>query len=68
MAKKGRQSDSPIYWLEDKHLYCACVSLGYEGAKRRRKYVYGQTAEEVRRKKVAVEHDRDQGMTTATRV
>jgi hypothetical protein len=65
MAKKGGQNDGSIYWLEDRQLWCVCVSFGYEGGKRKRKYVYGRTREDVQRKRNALLYDRDQGLPLA---
>jgi integrase len=61
-TKKGGQNDGSIYWLEDKQLWCVCVSFDYEGGKRKRKYVYGRTREDVQRKRNALLYDRDQGL------
>jgi integrase len=66
MATKRRgQNEGTVYWLEKRQQWCASVSLGYEGGKRKRKYLYGQTAEEVQRRKNALLHTLDQGMPLA---
>ncbi len=62
MGNKGGQNDGSIYWLDDRQLWCAAVSFGYEGGKRKRKVVYGHTREDVQRKRNALLHDRDQGL------
>jgi hypothetical protein len=59
VAKKGGQNDGSIYWLEDRQLWCVCISFGYEDGKRKRKYVYGHTREDVQRKRNALLYDRD---------
>lgn len=62
---KGGQRDGSIYWLDDRQRWCASVSLGFEGSRRRRKYVYGKTREEVQRRMHALQHDLDKGMPLA---
>lgn len=63
---KGGQHDGSIYYLEDRQRWCASVSLGFEGSRRRRKYVYGKTREEVQRRRNALLHTLDTGMPLAT--
>jgi integrase len=64
-SKRRGQNEGTVYWLEERQRWCASVSLGYEGGKRRRKYVYGRTAEEVQRRKNALLHDLDKGLPLA---
>lgn len=61
-TKKGGQNDGSIYWREDRQRWCCIVSLGYEGAKRKRKYLYARTREDVQRQRNALLRDRDQGL------
>jgi integrase len=61
-TKKGGQNSGSIYWREKEQLWCATVSLGYEGAKRKRKSVYGHTHEEAQRKLNVLLYERDQGV------
>jgi integrase len=65
MSRRRGQHEGSIYWLESRKRWCASISLGFEGDKRRRKYVYGLTKEEVQRRKTALLHDLDKGMPLA---
>lgn len=56
-ARRGRGEGS-VFYNKSKRLYCAIVTLGHdERGKRKRKYLYAKTKEEVLRKRSALEHD-----------
>jgi integrase len=46
MARKRNAGEGSIFERADKR-WCAQLDLGWEGGKRRRKYIYGPTAQEV---------------------
>lgn len=49
MARRGHR-EGTIFFRPSEGRWCAAISLGYAGGKRRRKFVYGKTRGEVREK------------------
>lgn len=45
-----RSQQSPFFWREDKQLWVAILELPSKNGKRRRKYIYGGTPEELKQK------------------
>jgi hypothetical protein len=48
-AKRRGSNEGSIFQRKDGR-WCAQLSLGWVNGKRRRKYIYGSTAEEVRKR------------------
>jgi integrase len=61
MARKRNAGEGSIFERSDGR-WCAQLDLGWEGGKRRRKYVYGATAQEVRDQLLQARSDRAAGL------
>jgi len=60
MAKRG-QNEGSIYKRKD-GIWAACLNLGWQGSKRKRKYFYGKTRAEVQEKLTAALRNRQLGL------
>ncbi|MHB1414615.1 MAG: site-specific integrase, partial [Chloroflexota bacterium] len=60
MGKRG-QNEGSIHKRDDGR-WCAILNLGYEAGKRKRKYFYGETRQEVAQMLAKATYDRDRGM------
>ncbi len=65
MAKRRGHGEGTTYQRED-GLWVGSLTLGYEGGKRRRKYLYGKTQREVLLKLSPVRHAQQQGVSLLT--
>ena len=61
MARKRNAGEGSIFERSDGR-WCAQLDLGWEGGKRRRKYVYGATAQEVQNELLKARSDRAAGL------
>ncbi len=64
MARKRNAGEGSIFQRNDGR-WCAQLDLGWEGGKRRRKYVYGATAQEVQDQLLKTRADRAAGLPVA---
>src|SRR5271167_2690552 len=64
MARKRNRGEGSIFQRNDGR-WCAQLDLGWEGGKRRRKYVYGATAQEVQDQLLKARSDRAVGLPVA---
>lgn len=64
MARKRNAGEGSIFQRSDGR-WCAQLDLGWEGGKRRRKYVYGVTAQEVQDQLLKARADRAAGLPVA---
>ena len=60
MAKRG-QNEGSIYRAKDGR-WVACLNLGYQGNKRKRKYIYGKTRREASEKLTEALRNRQLGL------
>src|SRR5260221_2240502 len=65
MAKRRGHGEGTVYQRED-GLWVGSMTLGYEGGKRKRKYLYGKTQREVLLKLSPVRHAQQQGVSLLT--
>jgi integrase len=61
MAKKRNAGEGSIFQRRDGR-WCAQLDLGWQAGKRRRKYIYGSTAQEVRDRLLKARGDRNLGL------
>ena len=66
MAKRRGHGEGSIYQRASDGLWVGSLNLGWVNGKRKRKYVYGKTFEEVRSELSKLGQQRDQGLTVAT--
>jgi integrase len=60
MAKKRNAGEGSTFQRRDGR-WCAQLDLGWQAGKRRRKYIYGSTAQEVRDRLLKARGDRNPG-------
>jgi hypothetical protein len=65
MARKRGRNEGSIFQRADGR-WCAAVDLGWESGKRRRKYIYAETRQEVAEALTKVLRDQQQGLPVAT--
>jgi len=62
MASKRRRNNEGCVTLRQDGRWQAIISLGYQGGKRKRRSVYGRTADEVSKKLTELMHKKDRGL------
>ena len=66
MARRKRGANEGSIFRRDDGRWCAVLNLGWEGGKRRRKYVYGVTAAEVQEQLLKARTDHAAGLPVRT--
>jgi integrase len=66
MPRRGRGEGS-IFQRRDTGKFCGVLHVGWEGARRRRKIFYGDTAAEVQEKLLKARSDQSRGLPVATK-
>src|SRR5262249_34534754 len=64
MARRRGRNEGSVFQRADGR-WCAVVDLGWEGGRRKRKYLYGTTRAEVAEQLTQVLRDKAQGMPVA---